>query len=111
MKEQTFVKSAETIAALTPGQRRITRQLGSEPAFHHEDCDIKSPGVCVDVVSGERLVYGDSHLGHLFHAGPRKHGGSVTASTRRRSGSSRPTSSKNGYGECRNLCSTPDVDH
>lgn len=153
MKEQTYVKSAEAIAALTPEQRRITQQRGTEPAFDNEYWDNKAAGIYVDVVSGEplfvsvnkydsqtgwpsftvplepdniventdtsfgvvrtevRSVHGDSHLGHIFHDGPRKHGGlryCINSAAIRFI----PVEEleENGYGRYRDLFSTADVD-
>jgi peptide methionine sulfoxide reductase msrA/msrB len=41
--------------ALTPEQRRITQEDGTEPAFHNAYWDNHAPGIYVDVVSGEPL--------------------------------------------------------
>ncbi|HEY6492270.1 MAG TPA: peptide-methionine (R)-S-oxide reductase MsrB [Trebonia sp.] len=50
-----YRKDQETISRLTPEQRRITQQNGTEPAFRNEYWDNKEPGLYVDVVSGEPL--------------------------------------------------------
>ena len=40
---------------LTPMQYRVTREDATEPAFKNEFWDNKSPGIYVDIVSGEPL--------------------------------------------------------
>lgn len=40
---------------LTPVQFHVTQQCGTEPPFHNEFWNNKSPGIYVDVVSGEPL--------------------------------------------------------
>ena len=50
-----YAKSAESVAALTPEQFRVTQQSGTERPFtgvydHHFE-----PGIYVDIVSGEPL--------------------------------------------------------
>lgn len=40
---------------LTPIQKYVTKQNGTEPAFHNEYWDNKKDGIYVDVVSGEPL--------------------------------------------------------
>ena len=45
----------EAIARLTPMQRRVTQDDGTEPAFRNEYHDNKAPGLYVDVVSGQPL--------------------------------------------------------
>jgi methionine-R-sulfoxide reductase len=42
-------------ANLTPIQKYVTKQNGTEPAFHNEYWDNKKDGIYVDVVSGEPL--------------------------------------------------------
>src|SRR5262245_15405590 len=41
--------------ALTPEQRRVTQEGGTEPAYHNAYWDNHAPGIYVDVVSGEPL--------------------------------------------------------
>ena len=50
-----YQKSAEAVAKLTPEQRRVTQQDGTERAFTGAYWDNKKPGLYVDVVSGEPL--------------------------------------------------------
>lgn len=50
-----FEKSQAAIDRLTPEQRRITQEDGTERAFTGEYNDNKEPGIYVDVVSGEPL--------------------------------------------------------
>ena len=45
----------EAIARLTPMQRKVTQNDGTEPAFRNEYWDNKAEGLYVDVVSGEPL--------------------------------------------------------
>ena len=45
----------EAIAGLTPMQRKVTQNDGTEPAFRNEYHDNKAPGLYVDVVSGQPL--------------------------------------------------------
>ncbi len=40
---------------LTPLQYRVTRENGTEPAFHNEYWDNKKEGIYVDIISGEPL--------------------------------------------------------
>lgn len=40
---------------LTPLQKRVTQENGTEPAFHNEYWNNKKEGIYVDVVSGEPL--------------------------------------------------------
>jgi len=40
---------------LTPEQYRVTRENGTEPAFHNKYWDNHEPGIYVDVISGEPL--------------------------------------------------------
>ena len=51
----TYTKSADKIALLTPEQRRVTQQSGTERAGTGEYLKNKSSGIYVDVVSGEPL--------------------------------------------------------
>lgn len=50
-----FEKSAERIAALTPEQRRVTQENGTERPGTGAYLDNKKPGIYVDIVSGEPL--------------------------------------------------------
>jgi len=54
-------------ASLTPLQRRVTQEEGTEPPFRNEYFDEHRPGIYVDVVSGEPLFSSaqkyDSHTG------------------------------------------------
>ncbi|WP_407818057.1 peptide-methionine (R)-S-oxide reductase, partial [Staphylococcus aureus] len=50
-----FEKSQEAIERLTPEQRRVTQQDGTERPFTGEYNDNTEPGIYVDVVSGEPL--------------------------------------------------------
>ena len=50
-----FEKSQAAVDRLTPEQRRITQEDGTERAFTGEYNDNKEPGIYVDVVSGEPL--------------------------------------------------------
>lgn len=45
----------EAIARLTPMQRKVTQNDGTEPAFRNEYHDLKEAGIYVDVVSGQPL--------------------------------------------------------
>lgn len=45
----------EAIARLTPMQRSVTQNDGTEPAFRNEYFDNKAPGLYVDIVSGQPL--------------------------------------------------------
>lgn len=45
----------EAIARLTPTQRKVTQNDGTEPAFRNEYHDLKEAGIYVDVVSGQPL--------------------------------------------------------
>ncbi|MBC7706945.1 MAG: peptide-methionine (R)-S-oxide reductase MsrB [Rhodoferax sp.] len=51
----TYTKSPQALAKLTPEQRRVTQQSGTEPARTGEYLDNHAPGIYVDVVSGEPL--------------------------------------------------------
>ena len=50
-----YQKTAESIAALTPEQFRVTQQSGTERPFTGEYNENHEPGIYVDVVSGEPL--------------------------------------------------------
>jgi methionine-R-sulfoxide reductase len=54
-------------ASLTPMQRRVTQEEGTEPPFRNEYFEQHAPGIYVDVVSGEPLFSSlqkyDSHTG------------------------------------------------
>lgn len=51
----TYAKTDEAIAKLSPEQYRVTQQNGTERPFTGEYNDNKSPGIYVDIVSGEPL--------------------------------------------------------
>ncbi len=51
----TYTKSPEALAKLTPEQRRVTQQSGTERPGTGEYLDNHAPGIYVDVVSGEPL--------------------------------------------------------
>jgi peptide-methionine (R)-S-oxide reductase len=51
----TYQKSAEALAALSPEQYRVTQQNGTERPGTGELLDNISPGIYVDIVSGEPL--------------------------------------------------------
>ena len=51
----TYNKSEASIARLSPTQRRITQENGTERAGTGKYLDNKEPGIYVDVVSGEPL--------------------------------------------------------
>ena len=42
-------------AQLTPEQREVTQEEGTEPAFHNQYWNNHEPGIYVDIVSGEPL--------------------------------------------------------
>ena len=67
MTENTYAKTAEAIAELTPLQREVTQNDATERAFQNEFWDHKEEGIYVDVVSGEPLFAStdkyDSHSG------------------------------------------------
>lgn len=50
-----YRKSPDAIAALTPEQYRVTQESGTERPWTGELLDNNSPGIYVDVVSGEPL--------------------------------------------------------
>lgn len=51
----TYRKTPEAIAKLTPEQKRVTQQNGTEPPFRNAYHDHKQEGIYVDIVSGEPL--------------------------------------------------------
>ncbi|MEN8142543.1 MAG: peptide-methionine (R)-S-oxide reductase MsrB [Thermodesulfobacteriota bacterium] len=57
-KERTSIKipdKKELKSRLTPLQYHVTQKDGTEPAFNNEYWDNKTPGIYVDIVSGEPL--------------------------------------------------------
>ena len=50
-----YTKTAEAVARLTPEQRRVTQESGTERPGTGEYLGNKMPGIYVDVVSGEPL--------------------------------------------------------
>jgi len=50
-----YTKSAEALAKLTPIQRHVTQESGTERPGTGELLDNKAPGIYVDIVSGEPL--------------------------------------------------------
>jgi peptide-methionine (R)-S-oxide reductase len=62
-----YQRDSERVARLTPEQRRVTQDDGTEPAFGNAYWDNKEAGLYVDVVSGEPLFTStkkfDSHTG------------------------------------------------
>ena len=50
-----YTKSAEALARLTPIQRHVTQESGTERPGTGELLDNKAPGIYVDIVSGEPL--------------------------------------------------------
>ena len=50
-----YRKSQEAIDRLTPEQRRVTQEAGTERPITGEYYDHKEPGIYVDIVSGEPL--------------------------------------------------------
>ncbi len=52
---KTYLKTAEAVGRLTPEQYRVTQTDGTERAFTGEFWNHKTPGLYVDVVSGEPL--------------------------------------------------------
>ncbi|KQV81475.1 peptide-methionine (R)-S-oxide reductase MsrB [Rhizobium sp. Root1220] len=52
---QSYSKSADAIAKLSPEQYRVTQQAGTERPGTGEYLGNKEPGIYVDVVSGEPL--------------------------------------------------------
>ncbi|MEO6574536.1 MAG: peptide-methionine (R)-S-oxide reductase MsrB [Polyangiaceae bacterium] len=63
----TYEKTAEAVARLTPEQRRVTQESGTERPGTGEYLDNHEPGIYVDIVSGEPLFASadkfDSHCG------------------------------------------------
>ncbi|MCB1383996.1 MAG: peptide-methionine (R)-S-oxide reductase MsrB [Notoacmeibacter sp.] len=55
MSDKTWVRDADAVAKLSPGQYHVTQQCGTEPPFRNEFWNHKEPGLYVDVVSGEPL--------------------------------------------------------
>jgi peptide-methionine (R)-S-oxide reductase len=51
----TYAKTPEALARLTPEQRRVTQNNGTERAYTGEYDDHFEPGLYVDIVSGEPL--------------------------------------------------------
>jgi peptide-methionine (R)-S-oxide reductase len=52
---QTYQKTTEAVANLSPEQYRVTQQSGTERPWTGQYLDNKQPGIYVDVVSGEPL--------------------------------------------------------
>lgn len=52
---KTYRKNPEALSGLTPEQYRVTQENGTERPFANEFWDNKTPGLYVDVVSGEPL--------------------------------------------------------
>ncbi|MEM5388602.1 peptide-methionine (R)-S-oxide reductase MsrB [Paraburkholderia phymatum] len=50
-----YAKTPEALDRLTPEQRRVTQESGTERPFYNEFWDSKDAGLYVDVVSGEPL--------------------------------------------------------
>jgi peptide-methionine (R)-S-oxide reductase len=50
-----YAKTPEALDRLTPEQRRVTQESGTERPFYNEFWDSKDVGLYVDVVSGEPL--------------------------------------------------------
>ena len=50
-----YRKDPEALSRLTPEQRRVTQQGGTEAPGSGEYLDNKEPGIYVDIVSGEPL--------------------------------------------------------
>jgi len=50
-----YEKTPEALARLTPEQRHVTQESGTERPFYNEFWDSKEAGLYVDVVSGEPL--------------------------------------------------------
>ena len=51
----TYSKTPEALARLTPEQRRVTQDAGTERPFDNAYNDHKAAGLYVDIVSGEPL--------------------------------------------------------
>ncbi len=52
---RTYSKTPEALARLTPEQHRVTQDAGTERPFDNPFNDNKTPGLYVDIVSGEPL--------------------------------------------------------
>ena len=52
---RTYSKTPEALARLTPEQHRVTQDAGTERPFDNAFNDNKTPGLYVDIVSGEPL--------------------------------------------------------
>ena len=52
---QVYSKNEEALNMLTPLQRKVTQEDGTEAPFDNEYNDNKEPGIYVDIVSGEPL--------------------------------------------------------
>ena len=52
---KTYSKTPEALARLTPEQRRVTQDAGTERPFDNAYNDHKAAGLYVDIVSGEPL--------------------------------------------------------
>ncbi len=50
-----YCKDPAAIASLTPQQRRVTQENGTEPPFSNAYWDHRQSGIYVDIVSGEPL--------------------------------------------------------
>ena len=48
-----YAKTPEALSRLTPEQYRVTQQSGTEYAFSHAYDHLFTPGIYVDIVSGE----------------------------------------------------------
>ena len=53
--EKSYRKTEAALAKLTPEQYRVTQENGTERPFTGEYTDNKTPGIYVDVVTGEPL--------------------------------------------------------
>lgn len=78
---ESYRKDPEVIDRLSPDQRRVTQECGTEPAFRNEYWNNKEPGIYVDVVSGEPLFASidkyDSHTGWPSFTAPLEPGNVV----------------------------------
>ena len=61
----TYRKTSEALERLTPEQRRVTQQNGTERPYTGEYDDHFEPGIYVDIVSGEPLFSSSAK----FHSG------------------------------------------
>ena len=52
---KTYSKTPEALARLTPEQRRVTQDAGTERPFDNAFHDSKAPGLYVDIISEEPL--------------------------------------------------------